>query len=85
MEALMPRVRGMERKALQSALCFLGQKIGHEWARDNNVCSHRPGANRVIDTADLEAWGDRLRSSGDVLSEVEAIETLAAARLQARR
>ena len=30
MEALMPRVRGMERKALQSALCFLGQKIGHE-------------------------------------------------------
>ena len=82
MEALMPRVRGMERKALQSALCFLGQsflgqKIGHEWARDNNV--------RVIDTADLEAWGDRLRSSSDVLSEVEAIETLAAARLQARR
>ncbi len=57
-----------DRKTLLKELCVLGQIIGHEFARDNNL--------RCIDRDDLSAWTDKLSSSGgnifQTISEVRS-------------
>jgi len=42
---------------VQTLLDSLGEKIGHEWAKDNNT--------RKIDNTLLRQWGDELRTAKD--------------------
>lgn len=49
---LLSRAPEAEQPALCRSLFDLGRKIGHEWARDNDI--------RRISTDDLEAWQDIL-------------------------
>ncbi len=71
-EPVLQQYPDADRKTLFRDLCILGQIIGHEFARDNNL--------RCIDRDDLSAWGDRIGSSrenifqtiAEVRSEAEA-------------
>ena len=71
-EPVLKQYPDADRKALFKKLCALGQVIGHEFARDNDL--------RCIDRDDLSAWADKLSSSGEnvfqtiaeVRSEAEA-------------
>lgn len=60
--------------ALAPRLCALGQSMGHEWARDNDV--------RRISTEDLERWYNDLRQTGDVDAALTHYEALVDARLE---
>jgi hypothetical protein len=51
---------------LRNRLWALGRMIGHEWARDNDV--------RRIDSNDVEAWGNLLKTSSDLEATIDLIE-----------
>ena len=71
-EPVLKQYPDADRKTLLKELCTLGQIVGHEFARDNNL--------RCIDRDDLSAWAARINSSRDnifrtiaeVRSEAEA-------------
>ncbi len=56
---------------VQTLLDSLGEKIGHEWAKDNN--------SRKIDNTLLRQWGDELRTAkeskpADLIQTIKKIE-----------
>ena len=56
---------------VQTLLDDLGEKIGHEWAKDNN--------SRKIDNTLLRQWGDELRTAqkskpADLIQTIKKIE-----------
>ena len=71
-EPVLKQYPDADRKTLLKELCILGQVLGHEFARDNDL--------RCIDRDDLSAWADKLSSSrenifqtvAEVRSEAEA-------------
>lgn len=63
-----------DRPALCGRLFTLGIRLGHEWARDNDL--------RRIETDDLEDWQDQLIDAPDPHAAVTAVEKLVADRLQ---
>ncbi len=69
-EPVLQRYRDADRRPLLKELCILGQVIGHEFARDNNL--------RCIDRDDLSAWADKLSSNSENL-----LQTIAEVRSEA--
>ena len=71
-EPVLQQYPDADRKTLLKELCVLGQIIGHEFARDNDL--------RCIDRDDLSTWADKMSSSrekvfqtiAEVRSEAEA-------------
>ncbi len=55
MKELLQAIPDSDREKVKGLLEGLGQKIGREWARENQL--------RRIDTATLQKWGDDLRSA----------------------
>ncbi|NOY70220.1 MAG: hypothetical protein GXP53_12180 [Deltaproteobacteria bacterium] len=61
-----------EEENMRTRLSVLGEKIGREWARDNDI--------RKIDTAMLQEWGARLMAAkkdgphelSEMVGEIEA-------------
>lgn len=74
MEEVLERVPAAEQAKLCPRLWDLGRRIGHEWARDNDV--------RRIDTSDLEDWQEAISESGDLPATLTETEALVADRLQ---
>jgi hypothetical protein len=63
---LLGKVGPAERAVIENALARLGEKIGREWARDNDV--------RKIDNMMLRVWGNRLKSAARKQSDLLALE-----------
>ncbi len=62
--------RSPERERLQQELEILGEQIGREWAKDNNI--------RKIDTKMLQNWGESLvaakdRGADSLIDEIQEI------------
>jgi hypothetical protein len=64
------------REALSARLFALGRKIGHEWAKENDV--------RKIGTDDIRAWYAQLEKAADGEAAVARVEAEAAALLAKR-
>lgn len=54
------------REALTRRLFALGRRIGHEWARDNDL--------RKISTDDIRRWYRELEKGGDIAAAIARIE-----------
>ena len=65
-----------KRQALSARLLALGRKIGHEWAKENDV--------RKISTDHIRAWYRELEKAGDPEPVVARIEAEAARLLAGR-
>lgn len=63
-----------KRAALCPRLYELGRRIGHEWARDNDI--------RRISTSDLNAWKDILKNAAEPEIGIEKLEKLSSERLR---
>jgi hypothetical protein len=58
--------KGDNRQFLHSELCKLGQTIGYEWARDNNI--------RCINTEDLRIYQKIFKRKDDVFNRIDLIK-----------
>jgi len=56
-QQILKNVSQKNTEEVQTLLDGLGEKIGHEWAKDNNV--------RKIGNTLLRQWGDELRTAKD--------------------
>lgn len=63
-----------DRPEMCRRLYALGVRMGHEWARDNDI--------RVIHTEDLDAWQGDLLHTDDPVRAIGAVEALVDARLE---
>ena len=65
MKELLDDIPDQDKESMGVLLAELGEKIGWEWAKDNNV--------RRVDTAMLQQWGENLKAAkrrgGDVLAQ----------------
>ncbi len=73
MTRTLAKVSDKERSVLRNRLFVLGRRVGHEWARDNDV--------RKIDTGDLKRWGASLKSAVNSDSVLTVIERKAMKKL----
>jgi len=74
MAVLLARTPNAEQDGLCARLFDLGRRVGHEWAKDNDI--------RNIDTDDLGRWqAQLLNPAADPRDAVDAIEALADSRL----
>lgn len=72
-EELRSRAGPARADAVTRRACLLGQRIGFEWARDNNV--------RRIDTADLSRFVAIVQGSQDVEAGLSTVEQTVRSRL----
>ncbi len=66
MKELLKAIPDEDREGMNKVLADLGEKIGREWAKDNNV--------RRIDNSMLQKWGEDLRSAKKQGAQVLAEE-----------
>lgn len=76
MRRLVAAAPAERRAALSVRLFALGRRIGHEWAKENDV--------RKISTDDIRAWYSRLEKAADGEAAIGRVEAEAAARLARR-
>ena len=76
MRTLGESVAPERREALTRRLFALGRRIGHEWARENDV--------RKISTDDIRRWYRELEKGGDIAATVARIEAEADRKLAGR-
>jgi hypothetical protein len=76
MRRLVASAPAERRQALAQRLLQLGRRIGHEWAKENDV--------RKISTDHMRAWYAKLEKAGDGETAIASIEAEAARLLAGR-
>lgn len=76
MTKILAKVPAVEHDALVIRLCILGRRVGHEWAKENDI--------RTIDTKAVIDWTRRLEAAADPEPVLDAIGREVDARLAPR-
>ncbi len=74
MNDVLSQTQETDRPEMCQRLYRLGERMGYEWARDNDI--------RTIHTADLEAWQSVLLGSDDPMRAISETEALVDDRLK---